>query len=277
MRVTISDSLAAIKSRRLLLTKFPKGLDRNEIKFLLIDTEWSYALAYFFPSKRDQFIPARNIKHHQFCPCAAYKWLGLGNTTIVSVLDDKERFKRNFRDDYHVAKTMHEVMTEADVIIGHNGDFFDIRNLNVIFRRHELGPIPEKKTIDTLKAARKYFNFAGNSLADLLREFGLPTKEDKPDWTALTEGCPKAIKKAGKYCGVDVDRLEPVFLEIRPFMRKQHILKKPGQIKECDACQSKRVNCRGDTFFNGKIYKRVICMECGHNMRGDIKFYQRKI
>ena len=243
----------------------------------MIDTEWSYAVGYFFPSNRQQYIPARNIKYHQYFPCAAYKWLGFGKTTIVSVLDDKERFKKDFRDDYHVAKTMHEVMTEADVIIGHNGDFFDIRNLNVIFRRHGLGPIPEKKTIDTLKAARKYFNFAGNSLADLLREFGLPEKEDKPDWANLTEGCPKAIKQAGKYCGIDVDRLEPVFLEIRPFMRR--LPKTPiknGRITECEACRSKAIADKGPIYVGGRPQKRIKCMACKHEMRADLKFYQRK-
>ena len=243
---------------------------------LLIDIEASYAMAYVFPSKREQYVAARQIKYHQFYPCAAYKWLGVGKTRIVKTTDDKNRFKKNFRDDYVVAKEMHDVMSEADVIIAHNGDNFDMKHLNVAFRRHGLGPIPEKKTIDTLKAARKYFAFAGNSLSDLLREFGLDGKHEKPDWEKLTDGDEKETNKAAKYCGVDVDRLEPVFIEMRPFMRKLPTMLHKGQIKECHSCGSKRVIKKGGGFDGRKAYQRIRCDECGHEMKADIKYYLNK-
>lgn len=252
------------------------GFDYNDINFTLIDIEASYALGYFFPSKREQYIPASSIKYGQFYPCAAWRRLGGGKTKVIKTTDDKARFTADFRDDYIVAKTMHDVMSEADVIIAHNGDNFDMKHLNVAFRRHGLGAVPQHKTIDTLKAARKYFAFAGNSLADLLKEFGLPTKHEKPDWKLLTEGDEGETNKAAKYCKIDVDRLEQIFIEMRPFMRNLPKVKKKGRIEACDACGSKRVHDKRNAFDGTKLYRRIRCGDCGHEMRADIKFYLDK-
>lgn len=238
--------------------------DHNIIKTLLLDMELSFAIYYAFPSKREQYLSARNIIHHQFCPCAAWKWDHEVSKYHIKITDDKKRFKKNFRDDYIVAKKLHELMTEADVIVAHNGDAFDIKHANVLFINHGLGPIPEKKSLDTLKAARKYFNFAGNDLDSLSKRFGGKGKISKPDWQALTDGDAKAINKAAQYCVNDVSELERVFHALRPYIRNLPALRTPGGLSHCEACGSKRLQKRGFGFDGKKMYQRVKCMECGH-------------
>ena len=191
-------------------------IDRNQLKILLMDIELTFALYYLFPSKKPQYAHARQIKHHQFCVCAAWKWLHEVSTYVVKVTDDKKAFKKDFRNDRIVAVKLHELMTEADIIVAHNGDAFDIKHANTLFKKHGLGPIPEKKSIDTLKMARKYFNFAGNDLDSLSKRFGSTGKNTRPDWIAMTEGDAEQINIAAKYCKNDVKELEKIFIELRP-------------------------------------------------------------
>jgi len=253
--------------------------DRNAIKTLLLDIEVSYAIYYAFPSKREQYLSPKNIIHDQFCICAAWKWEHQVSKHNVKITDDKKRFKKNFRDDFVVAKKLHELITEADVVVAHNGDAFDMKWANTLFRKHGLGPVPEKKTIDTLKAARKHFMFAGNDLDTLSKRFGGDGKNQKPDWKKLTDGDAAEIAKAAKYCMNDVLELERVFLELRPYMKN---LFKPRDKKEsshygiecCDSCGSKRIHNKGLAVDkSGKQYPRIRCNECGHEMRGDMKLY----
>lgn len=252
----------------------------NDLKWLLADTEWSYAIYYGFPSKKPQYMPAKNIKHRQFCTNASWKWAHQVSVQSVSILDDKRQFKKDFRNDKVCAVEMHKAMSEADVIVAHNLDEFDMKMLNVIFAIYGLGPIPEKKFIDTLKVARKHFRFAGNGLDDLLKFFGHEGKADKPDWILLTEGNEREIRKSIKYCNVDVLGLETILNILKPYMRnlpKQRDKKELNHygIKCCDACGSKRLHNKGLDGAAGKIYPRVRCAECGHEMKGDIKLYNK--
>ena len=64
---------------------------------------------------------------------------------------------------------------EADVVIAHNGDKFDMRKANARFGHYE-PPMPVQQ-VDTLKVARKYFKFESNKLGDLGEHLGLGNKE----------------------------------------------------------------------------------------------------
>ena len=235
-----------------------------DIRALLIDMELSYAIYYAFPSKKEQYLSANNIIHHQFCVCTAWKWHHEASTYVIKINDDKKRFKKNFRDDYIIAVKMHELMTEADIIVAHNGDAFDIKHANTLFIKHGLGPIPEKKSIDTLKAARKYFAFAGNDLGSLSKRFGGIGKIDKPDWQKLTDGDSDEIDKAAEYCLNDVAELERVYDNLKPYIHRLPHLKHPDGIQSCHSCGSKRIHRKGNGFDGFKVYLRVRCNECGH-------------
>lgn len=246
------------------------NIDRNQLKILLMDMELSYAVGYFFPSKKPQYMSARQIKHHQFCVCNSWKWHHEASKYVIKLTDDMERFRKDFRDDYIIAVKMHELMTEADVIVAHNGDAFDIKHANTLFIKHGLGPIPEKKSIDTLKAARKYFNFAGNDLDSLSKRFGGKGKKEKPCWFKLSDGDEREINKAAKYCLNDVAELERVFEEIRPYIKKLPALKNGRSIMSCEACGSKRLHGRGVAFDGTKMYARIKCVECGKEHKGKL-------
>ncbi len=237
----------------------------DQLKFLLVDLELTFAVYYAYPSKREQYLSASNIIHDQFCTCAAWKWHNEASTYVVKITDNKRQFKEDFRNDYIVAKKLHDLMEEADVIVAHNGDNFDIKHANALFIKHGLGPIPKRKSIDTLKVARKYFSFPGNSLDQLSKRFGSTGKNKKPSWYKMTDGNAKEIDIAAKYCKNDVIELEKVFVKLKPYIDNFPRLPDNKRPEQCECCHSKRIQSRGTNLVGQSLQKSFRCMECGHN------------
>lgn len=243
----------------------------NRLKILLLDLELTFAIYYAYPSKREQYLSDRNIMHGQFCTCAAWKWHDEVSTYVVKITDDEKQFKKDFRNDLVVAKKLHEIMTLADVIVAHNGDSFDIKHANALFIKHGLGPIPDRKSIDTLKIARKYFAFPGNSLDSLSKRFGSTGKNKKPDWYKMTDGDATEINIAAKYCKNDVKELEVIFVKLKPYIKNYPAIRTKKLIENCEVCESTMLQNKGLDFNGTKQYQRIKCMECGHNHKVNVK------
>jgi len=158
--------------------------------------------------------------HPQFMFSFAYNWYGQKSIKAVSILDDKERFAKDFRDDEYVVREAHKLLEEADVFVGHNSDSFDLRHIN--YRAHLLGLGPiEIAKVDTLKHARKHFNAPSNSMDNLLKDLGHVGKKDKPteeEWFMAAMGDVKKIKKVVRYNKHDTEGQIFLYERIRPWM-----------------------------------------------------------
>jgi hypothetical protein len=69
-----------------------------------------------------------------------------------------------------------EVISEADLLVYHNGDRFDLPNIKTRCLFHGLPPFPESKSLDTLKVARAKFRFNSNKLDYIGKYLGLGQK-----------------------------------------------------------------------------------------------------
>ncbi len=168
-------------------------------KILLFDIETSPSLGYVWTLFETNVI---KVKQPWSLLCFSYKWLGDKTTKVVS-LPQFSTYKKNPRNDYEVTKKLHELFELADVIIGHNGDKFDIRKVNAKLIEHGFLPPSPYKTIDTLKIARKYFKFDSNRLNDLGELLGLGRKVETGGftlWEKCINGDLKAWNKMEKYC-----------------------------------------------------------------------------
>lgn len=241
----------------------------NELRILLLDLELTFAIYYAYPSKREQYLSASNIMHDQFCTCAAWKWGHEKTTHVVKITDNKRRFKKNFRDDFEIAVKLHSLMEEADVIVAHNGDKFDIKHANSLFIKHGLGPIPQQKSIDTLKVAKKYFAFPGNSLDQLSKRFGGGGKNQKPNWYKMTDGDAKEINIAATYCKNDVNVLEKIYLKLRPYINNFPFTKNNIKPECCNKCSSNNITKYGSQIrASGKV-RMYRCLDCFARMTGE--------
>ena len=218
---------------------------------LLFDIETSPNLAYIW-EKYEQ--DALSFEKERELISFAYKWLGNGVKSYC--LDDCNAKT--------LTKKLHELFDEADIIIAHNGDRFDIRMANSFFVFHDLKPPSPYKTIDTLKIARSKFRFNSNKLNDLGEYLGLGGKVETGGfklWLNCLRGDKKAWKKMKRYNKQDVVLLESVYLKLRAWATNLPTMN-IGLI--CPTCGSNRIQFRGWNI--NKVYKsrRFQCQTCGH-------------
>lgn len=161
------------------------------------------------------YLSHDNILEDTSLLCAAWKELDEKPVHAVAI-DPKEP-----RNDVEVVSTLRDALAEADVLVGHNGDKFDLKTLNARIAYHDLKPLPPIKTVDTLKVARKHFRFTSNRLDYLGKFLGVGRKihTDYDLWLdILLRGDSKALDKMVAYNKQDVLLLQKVYKKLRPHM-----------------------------------------------------------
>lgn len=238
---------------------------------LLYDVEMSFSISYHY----DQWgvnIPWTHIKQRQFMISVAWKWFGEEEIHAVSLLDDPKRFLKDHTDDYHVIKTLRDLIEQADATVAFNGDRFDTKELNTGLIKHDLKPCHNYVQIDPCKIAKNKFRFkGGNSLANLCDFFALDVQKGKvelDDWIGATEGNPDSIEKIVEYNKGDIPTMEQVWNKIKPYapakLNLNHFIKGADVCPSCGGCDlslhRRRKTTRATTRFQYK------CQDCGHYM-----------
>lgn len=162
-----------------------------------------------------------------------------------------------------------KVANEADELVGHNGDKFDLAWIRTRCLHHGVDCFPKYVTVDTLKAARSKFRFNSNRLDYIAKFLGLGQKMGTSFglWKEIVlNKCGKSLNYMIKYCKGDVVLLEKVYDKMRNHLEvKAH----HGVINEKH--QYTCPECGGDHI--GHIKKRITaqgydryqrqCLDCG--------------
>ena len=212
---------------------FQKPIDYEESelpKILLFDVETSF---YHFVGwgTYKQYIQHYQITEHQYIISWAAKWLYDENvqSDVVTPKESKNR------DDKRILKSIHKLLDEADIVVGHNGDRFDLRKLRWRFISQGMAPPSPFKIIDTLKVARREF-FAPSYKQDFLTKYFKLENKIQTDfqlWVDCEAGIPEKLEEMVEYNRHDVMGLEDLYLKIRPYIRNHPNL---GVLMEDDIC-----------------------------------------
>lgn len=228
-------------------------------KILIFDVETAPNLAYVW-GKWKQNIGSNMFVSKSYIMSFAAKWLG----------DDEIIYIENRHgDDTHLVSRMYELFDEADVVVAHNGNKFDIPRILGRGLVHGFKPPSPYHKVDTLLVARKKFGFVSNTLADLCVELGLPLKGDHKKfagfdlWLQCLKQNDEAWDEMREYNIQDILSLEALYLRMRPYMDNH-----PNVGKEehsCPNCGSVHVQKRGmyRPRRSGLIYQRWSCTDCG--------------
>ena len=185
-------------------------LKRNQPKrrprILFWDIESSLMPVAVFQLAHNDWINPENILSDRYIICASWRWEGSKKVESVSVLDDPKRFKRDPHDDLHVVEVLHEVLSQADVLIAHNGDAFDKRYVDTRILYHGLEALPPIASVDTYKIAKTKFNFTSNKLDYIGQYLKLGKKLDTSHglWLRVLSGDESAIREMVTYNKQDV-------------------------------------------------------------------------
>lgn len=201
----------------------------------------------------------------------AMKWAGQ-KSVHTRALPDYKLYKKDKEDDRDLVKDLWTMMDEADVIVGHNGDAFDIKKANARFITHGLTPPSPSKTIDTLKIARRMFKFDSNKLDSIGGYLGVGRKLPHTGihlWLGCMNGDPKAWRLMRRYNAQDVRLLEQVYLKVRAWAPNHPDLRMFTQQDGCPSCQSKAIIRAGLAFTRAGARQRLLCQGCGRYFQGD--------
>lgn len=166
---------------------------------------------------------------------------------------------------------------QADIVIGHNLDAFDVRRSNTRFLAHGLQPPSPYQTVDTYKVAVNKFAFHSNKLKDLCIFMGVRRKVETGG-LKLWLDCMKDVKKLTpawqtmkKYNEGDVLANEDVYYKQLPWMSNHPnlamLLGDSGACPRCGAKETMKPN--GFRYNKTTKYKRYVCSECGGSARGN--------
>jgi len=232
------------------------------LKILLYDLETTPRKVYVWAEYEQNVL---KVVEESYILCFAYKWLGDKMTKVIA-LPDFKGYKKNKRNDYHLVKKLHGLMEEADIVMGQNSDKFDNRWSNKQFIKHKLKPVSHFNSIDTLKIARKYFNFPSNRLDSLGEFLGIGRKvahEGKNLWFKCMDGEKKAWKDMIRYARQDVVLLEEIYLRFRPWVENHPNVAIHEHEIACTKCGSYNMQKRGKQRTRISVFQRYQCQDCG--------------
>jgi len=226
-------------------------------KVLIFDIETAPNLAYVWGKWEQNVI---EFKEEWHMLCYAYKWLGDSKVQAASLQDWR------CKSDRELVKSLWKLFDEADVVIAHNGDAFDIKKTQARFIFHGLKPPSPIVTVDTKKVAKRYFSFNCNKLDSLGQLLGVGRKV-KHSGFELWLGCMNNKKASWKemiaYNKQDVTLLERVYLKMRPWIKNHpSIAFLEGKAEGCPNCGSQKFKSYGIRRTKASAYRRLRCLAC---------------
>lgn len=222
---------------------------KTKNRILIFDIETTPIVAYVWGLWEQDVI---RVKEDWRILSFSYKWLG-----------EKEiHFVRAQHDDKSACRQLHKLFDQADIIVAHNGNRFDVPKVQARFLVHGLPPPTPFKAVDTKLVARKHFGFNSNKLDTLGEVLGEGRKyqhEGFDLWLGCMAGNEKSWRTMEKYNKRDVLLLERLYLRMMPYMTTYPKLHPQAS---CQHCGSEDVQFRG-MYPAKREARRFVCKNCG--------------
>lgn len=235
------------------------------VRRLFLDIETSPCTGYFWRPGYNLTIDYNNIIKERQIICACWKW---ENEDFIYSIDWGEE-----QNDKRVLEVLVPEIQNADQIVAHNGDRFDVKWIRGRCLVHKI-PFPYKlNTFDTCTELRKLCNLNSYRLDYISKLLGYPGKTDTGGfdlWKRVMNGDKKSLKQMVAYCEGDVLRLEEIYQDIESFSSpKLHVGVMNGQPRwTCPVCGSDKVSSNGPTTTATGIVKwRMRCNLCNSYYR----------
>lgn len=238
-------------------------------KVLVLDIETAPIRAYVWGIWQ-QNVGLNQIQSDWFCLTWAAKWL-FEDKVYSAKLTPKEVVKQ---DDKRIIRGIWELVNQADIVIAHNGEKFDIPKLNTRFILNGLQPPLPYQQIDTLKHIRRQFGFTSNKLDYVNKLLNLERKTDTGGfelWEKCMTGDAVALTTMEQYNINDVRILEETYLHIRAWIKphpNMGLFILDESQSRCPSCGSDDMKEMGKHYHTtANIYVAQRCGNCGATAR----------
>lgn len=231
-------------------------------RILVLDIETSPHMAWVWKFWKEN-VGAKQVLENGTMLSFAAKWLNEAEVFYEDV---------SGQDELSMMTKLFKLLDEADIVVAHNGDKFDLPHIQGRGLVLGLPPPSPYKTVDTVKVARYEFNFPSNSLEYLSIVLNLKTKKDGHKkfpgfelWLGCLANNPEAWAEMKEYNIIDIVVLEELYLRMRPYMRRHPNV---GVFDDntdtvCPKCSSNDIHWRGYAHTSVGRYHRFQCNTCG--------------
>lgn len=249
--------------------KFPVlEMERKLPKILLFDIETLPVEAYVW-GLWDQNVGLNMIKEDWSVLSYAAKWYGEDEIYYKDV-----KGQRDVRDDKKVCQSLWKLLDEADYVVGHNSDAFDVKKMNARFALNGLKPPSSYRRLDTLKMAKKHFKFTSNKLEYLTDKLCVKYKKLKHNkfpgfsmWSECMKKNPEAFAAMEEYNKYDVLSLEELFNIMLPWENANLFHLYSDSNEPTCTCGSQDFKKNGFYYTNASKFQKYRCKSCGAEYR----------
>ncbi len=178
-----------------------------------------------------------------------------------------------FYSTYHDGKpamlqAAHDLLTEADVVVGYNSKRFDMIHLNKEFILAGMNPPAPYQQVDLLNVVRKQFRFTSNKLDHVAQQLGLGSKTSHTGfqlWLDCMANKDSSWALMRKYNKQDVSITEKLYLKLLPWIHNHPATGLVDGLREdtCPNCGSVDLKREGFAFTNLGKFQRFSCNGCG--------------
>jgi DNA polymerase elongation subunit (family B) len=239
----------------------------NQARILSFDLEVSPAIGWYYPPTWETNI--LEWEQRQKLMSFAWQWVypdGTYSKAESKCLYDMPGYKVDKQNDLLLSKELHNLLNEANILMGHNSDNFDIKMANYFFLMNKLGPVHRVQTIDTKKMA-KMFRMNNNTLNNVAKELGHEgkTKVKHADiWReCFVDGDKESWNLMCVYNERDVEETTLAYLDMRPFMHNHpNIARIAGLEYVCPTCLSTEYKNDGHRYTGISKIRRFVCSRC---------------
>lgn len=235
--------------------------EQNKMRRLYFDIETSPDIAFVWRCGYNLTVSHDSIIEERKIICICWKWEG-----------DKKVHSLNWdsgQNDKSMLAEFIKVANEADEIVGHFVDGFDMPWVRTRCLFHDLDAFPSYKTIDTKALASKNFYFNSNKLDYIAKFLGFGGKIETryQMWIDITlNNDRRVLADMVKYCKKDVVLLEKVWKKLSLVTpHKTHVGVMKGQGKwTCPRDGSKHVKASKRIITAaGSVKHQMQCKTCG--------------
>jgi uncharacterized protein YprB with RNaseH-like and TPR domain len=181
------------------------------MKILLLDIETTPMQVYTW-GLWDQNIGINQIIKNTEMMCFGAKWLGKKQVTFKSVHHHGKK---------EMLETLHEMMNEADILVGWNSAAFDHKHIRREFLEAGLAPPSETKDLDLMSIVKANFLFPSNKLDYVAQKLGVGAKVKHSGfelWIDCMSGNDKAWREMKRYQIQDVELLDKLYEVLLPWL-----------------------------------------------------------
>jgi RNase_H superfamily len=262
-----------------------RHIDKPNVKILILDIETKPLLGWVW-GLWDNNVALNQLEQDWSILSWSAKWL---HDPDDKVMYNDNRKAKNLDDDRELLQEVWELLDQADIVITHFGEKFDIPKLFTRFAYHDMNKPSSFRQIDTKKIASTVFSFTSNKLEYLAKFLKVKHKKltdrkfvGQDLWTGCIKGVKAAWDEMKLYNERDVIVLQEVYHRLKKWDKKINFDVYHNElINICPCCEGKSFTIHKHKPFihtNTGKFDRLICVnpKCGHELKGKINHLSKE-